>query len=62
MTRYHCDICKKQIFSANQISVLLAPSVTQTCDLCGDCLKAIKEAKNKAEIEIIKELGRQKNE
>lgn len=58
MTKYYCDICNKQIFVKNPIRVLVAPSVYQEYDVCNDCSKAIDEAKNKAEIEIVKELRR----
>jgi hypothetical protein len=62
MTRHYCDICKKELFSPNQTKVLVAPSVIQEYDLCGDCKKAIKNAKDTAEIEAVKELRRMQHE
>lgn len=58
MTRYYCDICNKEMYVSSLTKVLIAPSVIQEYDVCGDCKKAINNAKNTAEIEVVKELRR----
>lgn len=60
MTKHYCDICNKQMYSPNQISILIGPSFAQHYDVCGDCQKAINDAKDKAEIETIKRIRSEK--
>ena len=56
MTKYYCDICDKQIPAPNLIEVLVAPNNVIEFDLCSDCKKAIKKAKEDAEIKTVNEL------
>ena len=62
MIKFYCDICDKQIPYENSVHVLISESFYQEYDLCDVCNKAIVDAKNKAEIETVKELGRKKHE
>lgn len=48
------------MYSPNQISILIGPSFAQHYDVCGDCQKAINDAKDKAEIETIKRIRSEK--
>lgn len=53
MTKYYCDICGNQMFSANVTTIFLNTNLTQECDVCVECGKLIRNAKKEAEIETI---------